>query len=367
MKILSIETSNTICSVAILEDRKLIKKIELDNGLTHSETLMPIIQQIFSETNLTISNIDLLVSDIGPGSFTGIRIGIATVKAFSDVLSIPAIGISSLEALAYNVNKNGLICSMIDCKNNNCYFSVYSCTDGLYSNIENPQADSIHNCLQFLASKYSDTPIFFVGDAVNIYKNDIQDFSKDFLILENNTIDVFNLGLSGLDHFNNNNFSDVLPLYLKKPQAQKQLELKNVGIQQMHISDLDNFNISDFDSFWNISNLKDELNSSSSYILCAKLDNSIIGFIDIKIIIDEADIMNIAIKNTFRRQGFASTLIKQIISFCSENNIKVIIYEVNEENFAAISLYKKNGFIECGKRKNYYDNKYDAILMKLNL
>ena len=97
MKILSIDTSSPICAVAILEDNKLIKEISQNNGLTHSEKLMPIIEQILKETNLKLKDIDLLVCDKGPGSFTGIRIGVATVKAFTDSLNIPAIGISSLE------------------------------------------------------------------------------------------------------------------------------------------------------------------------------------------------------------------------------------------------------------------------------
>ena len=125
LKILSIETSSKICSVAILEDKNLVKKIELNNGLTHSETLMPLIKQILNETNLNLSDMNLLVCDIGPGSFTGIRIGVATVKAFTDSLQIPSVGISSLEGLAYNIKDDGLICSIIDCKNNNCYYALY--------------------------------------------------------------------------------------------------------------------------------------------------------------------------------------------------------------------------------------------------
>lgn len=102
MKILSIETSSKICGVAVLEDTTILKEISLDNGLTHSETLMPIIKQILDNLNLSLKDIDLIVCDKGPGSFTGIRIGIATAKAFSDSLDIPSIGISSLEALCYN-------------------------------------------------------------------------------------------------------------------------------------------------------------------------------------------------------------------------------------------------------------------------
>ena len=109
MKILCIDTSSKLCSVAILENNALINKLELDNGLTHSETLMPLIKELLEKSNISLKDIELLISDIGPGSFTGIRIGVATCKAFSDSLNIPCIGISSLEVLAYNEKSNGII------------------------------------------------------------------------------------------------------------------------------------------------------------------------------------------------------------------------------------------------------------------
>lgn len=220
MKILCIDTSSSLCSVAILEDNKLLKKIELNNGLTHSETLMPIIKDILENTNLSLKDINLLVCDIGPGSFTGIRIGIATVKAFSDSLNIPCIGISSLEALAYNVSTDGLICSTIDCKNDNCYFTLYELKNGIYKVLEPPTSESISNVLNLLNTKYENKIITFVGDGIK----------------ENSTsnyLDIFNLGIAGLNKFisNNKNGEEILPMYLKKPQAEKQLEekLKKLG------------------------------------------------------------------------------------------------------------------------------------------
>ena len=92
MKILSIDTSSKICGVAVLEDNNLIKEVAQDNGLTHSETLMPIIKETLEEVSLSLNDIDLIVCDKGPGSFTGIRIGVATAKAFSDSLNIQGIG-----------------------------------------------------------------------------------------------------------------------------------------------------------------------------------------------------------------------------------------------------------------------------------
>lgn len=216
MKILCIDTSSNLCSVAILEDTTLIKKLELNNDLTHSETLMPLIQQLFEETNLSLKDINLLVSDIGPGSFTGIRIGVSTCKAFSDSLKITCVGINSLEVLAYNIKNDGIICSTIDCKNDNCYFALYKLEDGIYITLEEPCAKTIQEVLDLLNSKYSNEDIEFVGDGISSKSTDCY-------------LNVENLGIAGFRKFKSNNIGEeILPLYLKKPQAQRQLEEKEL-------------------------------------------------------------------------------------------------------------------------------------------
>ena len=215
MKILCIDTSSKLCSVAILENNTLINKLELYNGLTHSETLMPLIKKIMEICNLSLNDIDLLVSDVGPGSFTGIRIGVATCKAFSDSLNIPCVGISSLEVLAYNMKNDGIICSTIDCKNDNCYFALYKLANGNYTVLEEPCAKTVQEVLDILDTKYSNNQINFVGDGIP---------SKS----TNCYLNIKNLGIAGYKKFisHNNVDEDVLPLYLKKPQAQRQLEEK---------------------------------------------------------------------------------------------------------------------------------------------
>lgn len=220
MKILCIDTSSTLCSVAILEDTTLINKLELNNGLTHSETLMPLIKELLEASNLSLKDINLLVSDIGPGSFTGIRIGVATCKAFSDSLNIPCVGISSLEVLAYNTKNDGIICSTINCKNDNCYFALYELFDGNYTVLEEPCAKTVAEVLEILNTNYSDKQITFVGDGIPSSST-------------NCYLDVEKLGIAGYKKFisNNNVGEEILPLYLKKPQAQRQLEekLKNAN------------------------------------------------------------------------------------------------------------------------------------------
>lgn len=225
MKILSIDTASKICAVAILEDNKLIKEIKIDNGLTHSEKLMPIIKQILDETNLSLKDIDLLICDKGPGSFTGIRIGVATIKAFTDSLQIPAIGISSLEALTYNIKEEGLICSLIDAKNSNVYFSLYELKDNTYNLIENYLSENIDNVLDIL-KKYN-KEITFVGDGATVNKEIITNTITNCKFTTLNDLSSYSLGLAGLNSYKNNNLEDVLPLYLKKPQAERMLEEKN--------------------------------------------------------------------------------------------------------------------------------------------
>lgn len=353
MRVLCIDTSSNLCSVAVLEDSTLINKFELDNGLTHSETLMPLIKKVLDNSSLSLKDIDLLVADIGPGSFTGIRIGVATVKAFSDSLNIPCVGINSLEVLAHNIKDNGLICSTIDCKNDNCYFALYELIDGTYTVLEEPCAKTVSEVLDLLNKKYNKS-INFVGDGIPSKSTSFH-------------LNIENLGLAGLKKFISNNISEeILPLYLKKPQAQKQLEEK-LQINKMTLSDLDdikNILASDFDNFWNYDVLKQELECENSYFIITKNNtDEIVGFAGLKVICDEADIMNIVVKKSFRHNGIGSILLDNLISYAKSLNLKTVTLEVNEHNLSAIRLYDKFNFDHLGIRKKYYDGKSDAIIM----
>lgn len=228
MKILSIDTSSKICGVAVLENELLINEIIQDNGLSHSEKLMPMIKEVLKKANITLNDIDLIVCDKGPGSFTGIRIGVATAKAFSDSKNIQAIGISSLEALAFNVKTDGIICPIIDAKNDNVYVGVFEKINKKLLLRRDFSCENISDLLaEFKDAEYSVT---FVGDGAVAYKEKILNELKDKCnFVENNDLSSFNLGLAGYDHFNEQDFCDVTPLYLRKPQAERMLDKKNTN------------------------------------------------------------------------------------------------------------------------------------------
>ena len=137
----------------------------------------------------------------------------------------------------------------------------------------------------------------------------------------------------------------------------------------MNLKDLENIKdilTSEFDDFWNYNVLKEELENKNSKYLVAKIDNEIIGFAGIKVILDEADIMNIVTKKSFRNNGLGSLLLKNLIELSKNLNISSISLEVDETNIVAINLYKKFDFKEIGNRKNYYKNN-NAILMSKKL
>lgn len=224
MKILSIDTASNICTVAILENATCLKELIVNDARNHSEKIMPLIEQVLAETHLTLSQIDLIVCNKGPGSFTGIRIGVGTVLAFRDSLNIKCLGISSLEALAYNVNTNGLVCSLIDAKNNNVYFGLFDRKDNNYFQIGNLEFKTIDEAISLLKSFNKN--LAFVGDGSVSYKNILSDNFPNCTFCDKNDLSSVSLGIAGYNSFKENKQYDIMPLYLRKSQAERALEEK---------------------------------------------------------------------------------------------------------------------------------------------
>ena len=122
-----------------------------------------------------------------------------------------------------------------------------------------------------------------------------------------------------------------------------------------------------FDNFWNINILKSELNNNNSLYFVAKEEKEIVGFVGVLINVDFTEITNIVVKKDFRKLGIGKMLLEKIIEETKKINKEMICLEVNENNISAINLYKKYRFEEVGRRKKYYDQKDDAILMNLKL
>ena len=227
MKILAIDTASEICSVALLENSTLISHLYTNDSNTHSVNLMPLIDKIFKKCNLSLNDIDLFACNKGPGSFTGIRIGISTIDAFGDVTLKPCVGISSLKSLAYLVKnaKDSYVCSLIDAKHNNVYAGIFTQNkDGIYYKKGDYFFDSIENTIKKLEN--CDKKIFFVGNASILYKDMIESKlgkNAKFITDESN---AFTVGIAAFNKWRKNEMSAPIPLYLKKSSAEILLEGK---------------------------------------------------------------------------------------------------------------------------------------------
>lgn len=142
-----------------------------------------------------------------------------------------------------------------------------------------------------------------------------------------------------------------------------------MNISTMTVEDLETIRdtlTTNFDDFWNYQIFKQELENKNSKYLVIKEHDEIIGFAGIKIIIDEADIMNIVVKKSHRNQGIGSILLQNLIDLATKTNLNSLTLEVNEKNFPAIYLYEKFGFKKISTRKKYYKND-DGIVMQINI
>ncbi len=209
MKILAASTSSSNCSVSLLENDKLIKELNICNEKTHSEKFMPLIDELLKLTNTSLSEVGLIAVDNGPGSFTGIRIGIATIKAISEFKDIPIVSCSSLEGLAYNVKGFDYICSLIDARNNQVYAGIF---DKNYAQVSDYFADDVNNLIPIFKN-YSN--IAYVGDGAYLV-NASSNFDK--------TIYSSNIGICGYKKYLKGLITDadnLSVMYLRKSQAER--------------------------------------------------------------------------------------------------------------------------------------------------
>ncbi len=167
MKILALDSSATVASVALCEDGGLLSEYTLNNKNTHSETLLPMIESMLSHFSLTPADIDLFAASAGPGSFTGVRIGAATLKGLAFASEKPCVEVSTLEALAYNaVCFEGLICPVMNARRSQVYTALFRSDGNTLTRLMPDSAMAISE-LDVLLSTYGE-PVMLTGDGYDI-------------------------------------------------------------------------------------------------------------------------------------------------------------------------------------------------------
>lgn len=227
MIVLSLDSSSKVATVALMKDDALIGEYTLNDKKEHSVLLIPLLENILNESNLTIDDVDGFVVSKGPGSFTGLRIGMATIKGMSLGSNKPYISISSLDALAYSVLPfRGIICPIMDALRENVYTALYKNNNDKLENILEPTPMDLDELLSLLKEKNEE--VIFTGDGLLKHKEYIKEnFSKaHFAPNHLSIIRASSLGELGIKLLKEGTCDDSnsAPIYLKKPQAERELE-----------------------------------------------------------------------------------------------------------------------------------------------
>ncbi len=168
MKILGLDSSGIVASVAIVEDDVLIAEYTVNYKKTHSQTLLPMLDEIAKMTELDLNSIDAIAVAAGPGSFTGLRIGSATAKGLGLALKKPLIAIPTVEGLAYNLyDISGLICPIMDARRKQVYTGIYRFTDHQLKVVEDQMAVPMETVIEKL-NQYGEV-VTFLGDGVPVF------------------------------------------------------------------------------------------------------------------------------------------------------------------------------------------------------
>lgn len=235
MKILSIECSATPCSVAIVENSKIIASSFVNVKLTHSQTLMPMIENILKSAMIDINDIDAFAVSHGPGSFTGIRIGISAIKGLAAPNKKKCIGVSTLCALAENYkNTNCVVCAVMDARCNQLYNALFSISNG---NIERICEDRAILCEELKEEllKIDSNNIIIVGDGADVFFPYVKD-NENIILSDNNNRyqNAIGVGLVAEELINSGNSlspNELLPVYLRLPQAERELKSKGADVK----------------------------------------------------------------------------------------------------------------------------------------
>jgi tRNA threonylcarbamoyladenosine biosynthesis protein TsaB len=226
MRILGIDTSTIVATVAVIEKHRLMGEIIINHEKKHSEKILPAIDCLLKSINVSIKDIEGFAVSTGPGSFTGIRIGVATVKGLAQGLDRPVYGVSTLKALAYNMPVNNFIhCPMLDAQRGEVYTGLYQWQKGQCINIMADNAKNLEDLTQILNKQSA--PVLLSGDGV--YKHaeflktqvDIELITAPEHLIMPRASSVAKAGLDMAQKGEAEHFKTLEPVYLRPSYAEE--------------------------------------------------------------------------------------------------------------------------------------------------
>lgn len=228
---LAVESSGLVASAAVVEDSKVICEYSVNLKLTHSETLLPMVDTVVKRSGIALKDVDFIAVSKGPGSFTGLRIGSATAKGLAFSMGCPIVGVPTTETLASNIfGFDGLICPLMDARRNQVYTGLYRNTMEGFEVVEDSMACPIEDIVGHINAK--GLPVIFLGDGVPVFMDYLKSNVKtafSFAPININMQNSASLAVRALQLFKegcSESAFDHAPEYLRLSQAER-VKLEN--------------------------------------------------------------------------------------------------------------------------------------------
>lgn len=392
MKVLAIDSSGLTASVAVVEDSRTIAEYTVDYKKTHSQTLLPMIDEVAKMTELDLSEIDAIAVSGGPGSFTGLRIGSATAKGLGLALDKPLIHVPTVDGLAYQVYGCGdIICPIMDARRNQVYTGIYTFSaragkkegtrevEPVFQVLRMQMAIAVEDLIRRL-NNYN-RPVVFLGDGVPVYREMLSaglkvpySFAPSYMNRQRAAV----IGALGIRYYKAGKYETAMehqPEYLRQSQAERERAQRErtakILIREMKAEDaaaVAEIEYQTFPDHWSQNAVLDTLSNPQTVCLLAEKAGKAAGYLLAYLAGGEAEIARIAVPEGQKRQGIGKKLLQLLEETCKERQVGRLLLDVRESNREARAFYQKMAFQEDGVRKGFYQSPAeDAVLMSREL
>ena len=223
MKILAIDTSGSACSAALMKDGKLLGETVMNSALTHSETIMPAVEAVLEREDMSVADVDLIAVVAGPGSFTGVRIGVCAAKALCQGAGKKCARIDALEALAYGTSFEGLICPILDARRGQVYTALFRREGKKVIRMWEDDALPLEEMVKRLPSGQR---VFFTGDGVPVNAVRLTELMGENAVIPAGNLCVLRAGaacvIAERDETTHMDPRELNPIYLRLSQAERE-------------------------------------------------------------------------------------------------------------------------------------------------
>ncbi len=353
MKILAFDTSMAACSAAVSEDGRILARRHEAMAMGQAERLAPMIAEAMTEAGIAFAELDRIAVTTGPGTFTGVRIGLAMARGFGVSLGIPVTGINSLAAIAINEASRDIpLIVTADARNNEFYLAVFD---------EAPEPRIVRR--EDLGQLLPHDPFRLLGSGAGMIMGDFPHAQRspagDVPSAQNFIRIAARLDPSG---------HPPDPLYLRQPDIKPQHRIDTLtALTPASAALLAELHAESFSAGWRDDEFMKLFSAPGMFASIITHNNEPAGFTLLRRAADEAEIITICVRPSLRRKGFGKMLLAHAERSLREQKASSLFLEVNAGNEAALALYRRLGFAEAGRRPRYYRDAEDAIVMRKGL